>query len=295
MYLPGCTFSSKSDFGSIAPSLLTEHSSASARGLQDYRGYSHPEPGQQHRPPWRWSLQQENRPNTSAPPVEAVHHEYQGLASSPETLFTAGKEGFLYGGSVYSASGPRFLAGDARRFPGRFPAFNPDSQLLFPAGRSRVLPPVFDQFFDYADRGLDPNAQVTHGSQQQKDADGVEWMSCRTEERSKVKAESEAPQAGREDEEDAPLSSSSAGDCSHGPTEPCVRRNKRCPYSRLQITELEREFLFNIYINKDRRMQLSRLLRLTDRQVKIWFQNRRMKEKKLRRETLLYHAGYHLF
>lgn len=50
-------------------------------------------------------------------------------------------------------------------------------------------------------------------------------------------------------------------------TEACTRRKKRCPYSKQQIRELEREFLFNIYINKDRRMQLSHLLRLTDRCV----------------------------
>lgn len=49
--------------------------------------------------------------------------------------------------------------------------------------------------------------------------------------------------------------------------EPCKRRKKRCPYSKQQIRELEREFLFNVYINKDRRMQLSRLLCLTDRCV----------------------------
>lgn len=49
--------------------------------------------------------------------------------------------------------------------------------------------------------------------------------------------------------------------------EACTRRKKRCPYSKQQIRELEREFLFNIYINKDRRTQLSHLLRLTDRWV----------------------------
>lgn len=58
-------------------------------------------------------------------------------------------------------------------------------------------------------------------------------------------------------------------------------KKRRVLFSKAQTLELERRFRQQRYLSGPEREQLARLLSLTPTQVKIWFQNRRSKFKKL--------------
>uniref|UniRef100_A0A8R1HL45 Homeobox protein pal-1 n=1 Tax=Caenorhabditis japonica TaxID=281687 RepID=A0A8R1HL45_CAEJA len=61
----------------------------------------------------------------------------------------------------------------------------------------------------------------------------------------------------------------------------------RMVYSDYQRLELEKEFHTSPFVNADRKTQLSTLLSLTERQIKIWFQNRRAKDRRDKQKVRL--------
>ncbi|XP_039620500.1 homeobox protein CDX-4 [Polypterus senegalus] len=65
-----------------------------------------------------------------------------------------------------------------------------------------------------------------------------------------------------------------------------TKEKYRVVYTDHQRLELEKEFHYNRYITIRRKSELAENLGLSERQVKIWFQNRRAKERKMIKKKL---------
>ncbi|XP_063827189.1 uncharacterized protein LOC135076699 [Ostrinia nubilalis] len=63
------------------------------------------------------------------------------------------------------------------------------------------------------------------------------------------------------------------------------QKRNRTAFTSHQMAELEQEYARARYLDRTRRIELASTLNLNQRTVKIWFQNRRMKEKKDRLEV----------
>ncbi|XP_037607764.1 ventrally expressed dharma/bozozok antagonist [Sebastes umbrosus] len=93
--------------------------------------------------------------------------------------------------------------------------------------------------------------------------------------------------SGYESEGGRSVSPTATADCSStSPASPLSGRRPRTAFTAEQISSLERAFKRNAYLGTQDKAELCKKLNLSDKQIRNWFQNRRMKLKRTVQDAL---------
>ncbi|KAG7270050.1 hypothetical protein CRUP_007150 [Coryphaenoides rupestris] len=267
---------------------LPDTTPATSRGQQQQ--YRH------HQQTGKWSVYHHTRPTTPPPhrrhlapspsyfsPDESVFRD-SALTSPSDAVLNNSSERFLGYDPAVGVRRTRCLllllllpvtthtrrSGDSNSVVGPFGLSvsnsKPPSVAIVPSpgGRNRILPPGFDAFIDATEEhqqrdgnksrcsAESPETETPGGADNKDTHPGEEVCDKKTEPSDPLRAGTQGEDSPSSNEDNSKEQKSSE------------RRKKRCPYTKQQLRELEREFLFSVYVNKERRLQLSRLLCLTD-------------------------------
>nr|XP_043889375.1 homeobox protein Hox-A2b isoform X4 [Solea senegalensis] len=144
-------------------------------------------------------------------------------------------------------------------------AFQSSSIKSSTLSRSTLIPPPFEQTIPGLSGGIHP--RHSRSKQQQQQA----VKGCSPLHTASLPAEYPWMKEKKSIKRSSPEVPDGAGGSS---------RRLRTAYTNTQLLELEKEFHFNKYLCRPRRVEIAALLDLTEKQVKVWFQNRRMKHKR---------------